>query len=104
MADTWQREIVPAMSGLAWRLSAGSLLRVVDVEGGQSGDVFAVAADDVEDGQSNGRSFDYGGTIRLSTGSIVLTAPCDASPRTRSAYTISCTRRAARRCSRRSTA
>jgi uncharacterized protein YcgI (DUF1989 family) len=54
---------------MAWRVSAGSFLRVVDVEGGQSGDVFAVAADDLEDGLSNGRTFDYGGTIRLSTGS-----------------------------------
>lgn len=67
----WQSYEVPAMSGRAWRLSAGSLLKVVDVEGGQSGDVFAVAADDVADGQSNGRSFDYGGTIRLTAGSVL---------------------------------
>src|SRR2546429_623038 len=56
---------------MAWRLGAGQLLRIVDVEGSQSGDLFAVAADDVEDGQSNGRTFDMGGTIRLSTGSIL---------------------------------
>jgi uncharacterized protein len=30
-----------------------------------------VAADDVEDGQSNGRTFDMGGTIRLSAGSVL---------------------------------
>jgi uncharacterized protein len=64
-------ERIPAMSGKAWRLDAGSLLKVVDVEGGQSGDVFAVAADDPTDGLSNGRTFDYGGTIRPSTGSLL---------------------------------
>jgi uncharacterized protein len=56
---------------MAWRLRAGQLLRIVDVEGSQSGDLFAVAADDLEDGQSNGRTFDMGGTIRLSTGSLL---------------------------------
>jgi uncharacterized protein YcgI (DUF1989 family) len=62
-------ELVPPMGGKAWLVRAGSRVRVVDVEGGQSGDVFAVAAADVADGLSNGRSFDYGGTIRLTTGS-----------------------------------
>jgi uncharacterized protein YcgI (DUF1989 family) len=65
----WQSTIIPPRSGMAWRLSAGQLLRIADVEGSQSGDLFAVAADDLEDGQSNGRTFDMGGTIRLSTGS-----------------------------------
>jgi uncharacterized protein YcgI (DUF1989 family) len=51
----WERELIPAMSGMAWQLAAGTLLKVVDVEGGQTGDVFAVAADDLEDGLSNGR-------------------------------------------------
>ena len=59
------------MSGAAWAVGAGTRLRVVDVEGGQTGDVFAVAADDHEDGLSNGRTFDYGETIRLSTGSVL---------------------------------
>jgi uncharacterized protein YcgI (DUF1989 family) len=66
-----QRELVPPMSGMAWPVGAGSLLRVVDVEGGQTGDVFAVAADDLEDGLSNGRTFDYGESIRMSTGSVL---------------------------------
>lgn len=52
-------------------MSAGSLVRVVDAEGGQTGDVFAVAADDLTDGLSNGRSFDYGESVRLSTGSVL---------------------------------
>ena len=64
-------ELVPPRGGKAWQVGAGDLVRVVDVEGGQSGDVFAVAADDPHDGLSNGRTFDYGGTIRLSTGSTL---------------------------------
>jgi uncharacterized protein YcgI (DUF1989 family) len=71
MTSSWRAELVAPMSGLAWPVGAGSLLRIVDVEGGQSGDVFAVAADDLADGLSNGRTFDYGGTVRLSTGSVL---------------------------------
>jgi len=67
----WRSTVIPPRSGMAWRLCAGQLLRIVDVEGSQSGDLFAVAADDLEDGQSNGRTFDMGGTIRLSTGSVL---------------------------------
>jgi uncharacterized protein YcgI (DUF1989 family) len=67
----WHSTVIPPRSGTACRLGAGALLRVVDVEGGQSGDLFAVAADDLEDGQSSGRTFDMGGTIRVSTGSVL---------------------------------
>lgn len=66
-----QQELVAPMSGMAWPVSVGSLVRIVDVAGGQTGDVFAVAADDLEDGLCNGRTFDYGETIRLSTGSVL---------------------------------
>jgi uncharacterized protein len=68
---TLMKQIVPAGSGMAWKLAAGERLRVTDVEGGQTGDVFAVAADDLGDGLSNGRTFDYGETLRLSTGSVL---------------------------------
>ncbi len=71
MPEDWMRSSIAASSGRAWRLSAGSRLKIIDVEGGQSGDLFAVAADDLADGQSNGRTFDYGGTIRLTTGSVL---------------------------------
>jgi uncharacterized protein YcgI (DUF1989 family) len=66
-----QTYMVAARSGMAWQLSAGSRLTVIDVEGGQSGDVFAVAADDLGDGLSNGRTFDYNETIRLFTGALL---------------------------------
>jgi uncharacterized protein YcgI (DUF1989 family) len=71
MAEDWQSTEIPARSGMACQLRRGQLLRIADVEGGQSGDLFAVAADDVEDGQSNGTTFDMGGTIRLTTGSVL---------------------------------
>lgn len=71
MTSGWRSTVIPPRSGMAWRLSAGQPLRITDMEGSQSGDLFAVAADDLEDGQSNGRTFDIGGTIRLSTGSVL---------------------------------
>lgn len=71
MASDWQSAVIAPRSGMAWRLSAGQVLRITDVEGSQSGDLFAVAADDLEDGQCNGRTFDLGGTIRPSTGSLL---------------------------------
>ena len=71
MPEDWQSTVIPARSGAAWRLGSGQLLRIADVEGGQSGDLFAVAADDVADGQSNGTTFDMGGTVRLTTGSVL---------------------------------
>jgi uncharacterized protein len=67
----WHSTVIPPRSGAGFALSAGQLLRLADIEGSQSGDLFAVAADDLEDGQSNGRTFDMGGTIRLSTGSLL---------------------------------
>ncbi|GAA0896483.1 DUF1989 domain-containing protein [Virgisporangium aurantiacum] len=68
---TFENRTVPAGSGIAWELGAGTRLRVVDVEGGQTGDVFAVAADNPADGLSNGRTFDYGDSVHLSTGSVL---------------------------------
>ncbi|WP_250906831.1 DUF1989 domain-containing protein [Nonomuraea sp. NEAU-A123] len=43
------RVIVPATEGRAVRVGAGRRVRVTDLEGGQVGDVFAVAADDVDE-------------------------------------------------------
>ncbi|MFD1931035.1 MULTISPECIES: DUF1989 domain-containing protein [Nonomuraea] len=41
------RFIVPASEGRAVKVGAGQRVRIVDLEGGQVGDVFAFAADDV---------------------------------------------------------
>ena len=56
------------MTGRAWSVSAGAVMRVVDLEGSQVADVFLVDAGDVTDGLSNGRTFDCGGTLSLTTG------------------------------------
>ncbi|BCI52958.1 hypothetical protein NIIDNTM18_22360 [Mycolicibacterium litorale] len=44
--NTTGREVVPAGTGRAVTLRRGDRVRVIDVEGGQVGDVFAFAADD----------------------------------------------------------
>jgi uncharacterized protein YcgI (DUF1989 family) len=63
--NQWQ--LVPAARGAGLRLKRGEQLRVIDPEGGQTGDLVAFS----EDGRqrlSNGRTFDYGGKIYVSTG------------------------------------
>ena len=64
------RQWIPAGHGAGLRLERGQQLRVIDPEGGQSGDLIAYAADGSEN-FSNGRTFDYGGTIYVSTGSVL---------------------------------
>lgn len=59
---------IPPRHGTAFRLARGETLRVVDPEGGQVSDLLAFMAGDVDECLSNGRTFDYEGTIRLSTG------------------------------------
>jgi uncharacterized protein YcgI (DUF1989 family) len=62
-----QRRIVPAAGGVGLRLARGQRLRIIDLEGGQSGDLMAYSHDGSER-LSNGRTFDYGGKIYLTTG------------------------------------
>lgn len=62
--------LIPAGTGVGLRLEAGQQLRVIDIEGGQSGDMIAIAAD-TYDPLSNGRSFDYANKIYLSSGDVV---------------------------------
>jgi uncharacterized protein YcgI (DUF1989 family) len=64
------RQIIPAAGGAGLRLRRGQELRIVDPEGGQSGDLMAYSADG-RDRLSNGRTFDYGGKIYLSTGDVL---------------------------------
>lgn len=61
---------MPAGGGAGLRLRRGQRLRVIDPEGGQSGDLVAYAADGSER-LSNGRTFDYQGKIYLTTGDIL---------------------------------
>ena len=64
------RQIVPAGGGAGLRLKRGEQLRVIDPEGGQSGDLVAFSQDGRER-LSNGRTFDYGGKIYVSTGDVL---------------------------------
>jgi uncharacterized protein YcgI (DUF1989 family) len=65
-----ERQLIPAGHGAGLRLKRGEQLRVIDPEGGQSGDLLAFS----QDGRqrlSNGRTFDYGGKIYVSTGDVL---------------------------------
>ena len=63
-------QIIAAGSGAAFRLKQGECVRIIDPEGGQSGDLMAFS-DDGRERLSNGRTFDYGGKIYLSTGDVL---------------------------------
>jgi len=62
------RAEIPERSGTAFSLRRGEILRVIDPEGGQVSDLLAFAKADVREAISNGRTFDYEETIRLTTG------------------------------------
>ena len=55
-----KRQIVPAAGGAGLRLARGEHLRIIDLEGGQTGDLMAFSQDGRER-LSNGRTFDYAG-------------------------------------------
>lgn len=55
-------------SGVAFTLSKDKILCVTDPEGGQVSDLLAFRAADPREAISNGRTFDYEETIRLTTG------------------------------------
>jgi uncharacterized protein len=60
-------EIAPR-SGTAFRLAKGQTLKVIDPQGGQVSDMLAFNAADMREAISNGRTFDYEETIRLTAG------------------------------------
>lgn len=59
---------IPPRSGTAFRLDAGSTLTVWDPMGSQVADLLAFGREDVREVISNGRTFDYEETIRLTAG------------------------------------
>ena len=65
-----KRQLIPAGQGAGLRLKRGEHVRVIDPEGGQSGDLVAFSQDGRER-LSNGRTFDYGGKIYVSTGDVL---------------------------------
>ena len=58
-------------SGTAFALNEGQVLRVYDPEGQQVSDLLAYAKDDVREVISNGRTFDYEETLRLTKGNTL---------------------------------
>ena len=64
------KQIIAAGSGVGFRIPRGALLKIIDPEGGQSGDLAAFSADGSER-LSSGRTFDYGGKIYVSTGDVL---------------------------------
>ena len=66
-ATTSAVEIAPR-SGTALQLKRGQVLKVIDPRGEQVSDLVAYNADDTREAISNGRTFDYEETIRLTTG------------------------------------
>jgi uncharacterized protein len=66
-APGWQR--IPAQTGVAVELATGDRLTVLDPCGEQVSDLYLVAADDVAEVFSTGRTTDFGNSIYVSTGS-----------------------------------
>ena len=64
------QQLIPAAGGAGLYLERGERLRIVDPNGGQSGDL-VVFSRDGRQRLSNGRTFDYGGKIYLSTGDVL---------------------------------
>lgn len=61
-------EVIAPRSGVAFRLQRGEILRVIDPEGGQVSDMLAYMAADPREFLSNGRTFDYEESLRLTAG------------------------------------
>lgn len=59
---------IPPRSGIAFPIRKGQVLTVLDPLGSQVADLLAFAAGDVREAISNGRTFDYEETIRLTAG------------------------------------
>lgn len=62
------RMVIAPRSGAAFVVQAGAVLTVFDPMGRQVSDLLAFAAQDVREVISNGRTFDYEETIKLTTG------------------------------------
>lgn len=60
--------LIPPRSSAAILLQQGQVLEVIDVEGSQVADLLAFNAADVREVISNGRTFDYEETLKLTTG------------------------------------
>lgn len=62
---------IPPASGVAFRVTKGSLLRIASPTGVQVSDLFCVPADDLREALSSGRSIDYADKLWLTTGDVL---------------------------------
>lgn len=62
---------IPPRSGRAFTLNRGQMLRVIDPQGEQVGDLLAYARADTNEVLSSGRTIDYASRIYLTTGDIL---------------------------------
>jgi uncharacterized protein YcgI (DUF1989 family) len=62
---------IAPQTGTAVALDEGDLLTIVDPLGEQVADLTCFARDDLTDGLSSGRTIDYNGTLRLTSGSVL---------------------------------
>ncbi|NVD44182.1 DUF1989 domain-containing protein [Qipengyuania atrilutea] len=65
------KQRIPPRSGTAFELGKGQRLTVIDPEGAQVSDLLAYGLDDVREVISNGRTFDYEQTIKLTAGNTL---------------------------------
>ena len=65
------RHRIERQSAIGLEVARGSLLRIVDPDGGQVADLWAIARGDAGEWLSNGRTFDYNGTVLLTTGHVL---------------------------------
>ncbi|HEX3753969.1 MAG TPA: urea carboxylase-associated family protein [Rhizomicrobium sp.] len=64
-------QVIPPRSGVAFYLRSGEILRVIDPEGEQVGDLLAFNAQDTRETISSGRTFDYASRIYLTKGDLL---------------------------------
>jgi uncharacterized protein YcgI (DUF1989 family) len=66
-----QQYAIEPRTGVAFTVSKGEVIRVIDVEGEQVADLVCFARPDTEEYLSSGRSIDYNEKLFLSTGDIL---------------------------------
>lgn len=66
-----EANVIQPRSGVAFKLAKGQSLQVIDLEGCQVSDLLAFNADDVGEVVSNGRTFDYEETLKLTSGNTL---------------------------------
>ncbi|MDC0722804.1 guanitoxin biosynthesis heme-dependent pre-guanitoxin N-hydroxylase GntA [Nannocystis bainbridge] len=62
---------IPAHSGVAFTITRGQLLRIVDPQGRQVCDLYSLAREELREHLSSGRSIDYADKLYLSTGDVL---------------------------------